>query len=92
MASYPNDRLRGLGRRGGETIFGDIANRSARPETKVVQAGPRRGGGRPGRHLRRHGHLDRRGSAGARAAGDHAPLDSAIAGLEQALDGLLATR
>ena len=26
----------------------------------------------------------------ARAAGDHAPLDSAIAGLEQALDGLLA--
>lgn len=26
-----------------------------------------------------------------RAAGDHAPLDSAIAGLEQALDGLLAT-
>jgi AcrR family transcriptional regulator len=28
----------------------------------------------------------------ARAAGDHAPLNSAIAGLEQALDGLLATR
>ncbi len=28
----------------------------------------------------------------ARAAGDHGPLDSAIAGLEQALDGLLATR
>ena len=27
-----------------------------------------------------------------RAAGDHAPLDSAIAGLEQALDGLLAAR
>ena len=27
-----------------------------------------------------------------RAAGDHAPLDSAIAGLEQALDGLLASR
>ena len=26
-----------------------------------------------------------------RAAGDHAPLDSAIAGLEQALDGLLAS-
>ncbi len=26
-----------------------------------------------------------------RAAGDHAPLDSAIAGLEQAFDGLLAT-
>lgn len=28
----------------------------------------------------------------ARAAGDHSPLDSAIAGLKQALDGLLATR
>jgi AcrR family transcriptional regulator len=27
----------------------------------------------------------------ARAAGDHAPLDSAVAGLEQALDGLLAS-
>jgi TetR/AcrR family transcriptional repressor of lmrAB and yxaGH operons len=27
-----------------------------------------------------------------RAAGDHAPLDSAIAGLGQALDGLLAAR
>ena len=48
-------------------------------------------GRRTRRDLRRPRRLDRRGRpVRARAAGDHAPLDSAIAGLGQALDALLA--